>query len=187
MGRTSLTTARAVFLDRDGVLNAAVIREGKPYPPASVRDLKITPEAPECLARLRAAGFLLIVVTNQPDLARNQQTRKGLNEIHAALNAALPIDAIYVCDHDSGDECDCRKPKPGMLLAAARDFHIDLTRSFLIGDRWRDVEAGARGGCRTVFLDFGYQERGPETPPHVTVNNLAEGVDWILKVSSAVS
>jgi D-glycero-D-manno-heptose 1,7-bisphosphate phosphatase len=148
--------------------------------------LQITPEAPGCLARLRAAGFLLIVVTNQPDLARGKQSRVVVEEIHAALCSAMPLDAIYICDHDGAEECDCRKPKPGMLLAAAGKFHIDLTQSFMIGDRWRDVEAGARAGCRTVFLDFGYLERGPEVAPQITVGTLSEGVDWILKFSSDV-
>jgi len=178
MGRGALRPA--VFLDRDGVLNEAVIRDGKPYPPDSVRGMKITPGAPQSLARLRAAGFLLIVVTNQPDLARGKQTREAVDEIHAALRAAMPLDAIYVCDHDSADKCDCRKPHPGMLLTAAADLNINLGQSFMIGDRWRDVDAGARAGCRTVFLDFGYQERGPETPPDVTVSTLSQGVDWIL-------
>ena len=176
-----MTPARAVFLDRDGVLNAATVSDGRPYPPDSVRELKITPEAPECLLRLREAGFLLIVVTNQPDLARGKQTPEAVEEIHSALRAAMPLDAFYVCAHSDEDECDCRKPKPGMLLAAARDFRIDLSQSFMVGDRWRDVEAGARAGCRTVFLDFRYRERGPETPPHVIVGALAEGVDWILQ------
>lgn len=178
-----MKAARAVFLDRDGVLNAATVRDGKPYPPQSLGELKITPEAPACLERLRAAGFLLIVVTNQPDLARGKQTREVVDEIHSALRSAMPLDAFYVCAHSDEDECDCRKPKPGMLLAAADDFHIDLANSFMVGDRWRDVEAGARAGCRTVFLDFGYRERGPEPPPHVTVGTLGEGVEWILGCS----
>ena len=182
MGRGALN--RAVFLDRDGVLNEAVVRDGKPYPPDSVQEMKITPDAPESLARLRAAGFLLIVVTNQPDLARGKQTREAVDEIHAALRAAMPLDAIYVCDHDGAEKCACRKPNPGMLLTAAADFKIDLAQSFMIGDRWRDVEAGARAGCRTVFIDFAYQERGPETAPDATVSTLSQGVDWILSSGS---
>jgi D-glycero-D-manno-heptose 1,7-bisphosphate phosphatase len=172
--------ARAVFLDRDGVLNAAIVRDGKPYPPASLAELVIAPDAFESLQRLRAAGYLLIVVTNQPDLARGAQTRETLEQIHSALRAAMHLDAIYICDHDGPDACDCRKPKPGMLLAAARDFGIDLTQSVMVGDRWRDVDAGARAGCRTVFLDYGYAERAPDAVPDLTVPRLRDAVDWIL-------
>jgi len=171
---------RAVFLDRDGVLNAALVRDGKPYPPRTIAELRITPGARTALVRLREAGFLLIVVTNQPDLARGTQSREALEEIHAVLRAAMPLDAIYVCDHDGPDACECRKPKPGMLQAAARDFNIDLSASFMVGDRWRDVDAGAQAGCSTVFLDFGYRERGPDSTPNVIVGSLTAAVDWIL-------
>jgi D-glycero-D-manno-heptose 1,7-bisphosphate phosphatase len=176
-----LSLARAVFLDRDGVLNATILRDGKPYSPASVSELEIEPDAADCLRRLRNAGYLLIVVTNQPELARGTQSHAAMEAIHCALRSALPLDAIYVCEHDGPDECDCRKPKPGMLLTAAADFGIDLTQSFMIGDRWRDVDAGARAGCRTILLDFGYAERGPETAPSITVARLRDGVEWILK------
>lgn len=178
MGSRKVTPA--VFLDRDGVLNVAAVRDGLPYSPANVRELKIAPGAPESLARLRAAGFLLIVVTNQPDLARGKQTREVMEEIHGALRSTLPLDAIYVCPHDTADNCSCRKPAPGMLLAAAADFHIDLPRSFMIGDRWRDIDAGARAGCRSVLIDFGYRDRASDAPPQATVGSLSEGVDWIL-------
>ena len=135
---------------------------------------------PEALARLRAAGYRLIVVTNQPDVARGVQTRAAVEAIHAELLArGLPIDDFRVCYHDDADGCDCRKPKPGLLLAAAREEGLDLAASFLVGDRWRDVEAGKRAGCTTVFIDYGYAE--PErSQPHVRVRSLAEAADWIL-------
>jgi D-glycero-D-manno-heptose 1,7-bisphosphate phosphatase len=179
-GRARSRGARAVFLDRAGVLNKAIVREGKPFPPASLAELEIVADAPDCLRRLRAAGYLLIVVTNQPDLSRGTQTREAVERIHAALRAAMPLDAIYVCDHDGSDGCECRKPKPGMLLTASRDFGIDLAQSFLIGDRWRDIDAGAQAGCRTVLLDFRYAERAPETAPARTAASLRDAVDWIL-------
>jgi D-glycero-D-manno-heptose 1,7-bisphosphate phosphatase len=113
------------------------------------------------LQALKAGGYALIVVTNQPDIARGMSSRKLVASIHERLSEELPIDAILTCFHDNADECDCRKPKPGLLLAAARDFNIDLSSSFMIGDRWRDVEAGKRAGCRTFFLDCGYQEQAP--------------------------
>lgn len=160
-----------------------MVRDGKPYPPVDAAALEIVPEAPECLEKLRQAGYLLIVVTNQPDIGRGTQTREAVEEIHAKLRDAMPLDAIYICVHDGVESCQCRKPKPGMLLDAVRDFEIDLTRSFMIGDRWRDVEAGNRAGCKTVFLDFGYSEKGPETPPSIKVRSLRQGVDWILDAS----
>lgn len=169
----------AVFLDRDGVLIRATVRNGKPHPPESVDLMEILPDVPEALARLRQAGFHLIVVTNQPDVARGRETREGVEAMHARLSAALPIDDVRVCYHDDVDACACRKPEPGMLIDAARDHGIDLSRSFMVGDRWRDVEAGRRAGCRTVFLDYGYAEPQPESPDRV-VATLSEGVDWIL-------
>jgi D-glycero-D-manno-heptose 1,7-bisphosphate phosphatase len=184
MGRYPLRPA--VFLDRDGVLNVAEVRDGKPYPPVSLAAMKIVPEAPQCLEMLRKAGFLLVVVTNQPDIARGTQTRTAVDEIHAALRTAMPLDAIYVCPHDGAEGCPCRKPKPGMLLDAARDLGIDLPRSFMVGDRWRDVEAGQRAGCRTVFLDFGYTEKAPEAPADMAVPSLSAGVRWILSNGGTV-
>ena len=155
---------RAVFLDRDGVLNAAVVREGRPYPPPSLAEMTLLPGAEDACARLRAAGFLLIVVTNQPDIARGAAKRGEVDEINAALQTRLALDEVCVCPHDDADGCACRKPKPGLLLAAARRWNIDLTRSFMVGDRWRDIEAGQAAGCRTAFLDYGYAERRPERP-----------------------
>jgi D-glycero-D-manno-heptose 1,7-bisphosphate phosphatase len=178
---------RAVFLDRDGVLNKALVRDGKPYPPANLAEFEIVAGAKEGLQALRAAGFLLIVVTNQPDIARGTQTRQMLEELHTALRSALPLDAIYVCDHDSPEQCACRKPRPGMLLTASQDLNIDLPSSFLIGDRWRDVDAGASAGCQTVFLDFKYSERGPDHSPSKTVSSLQEGIAWILSQATAAA
>jgi D-glycero-D-manno-heptose 1,7-bisphosphate phosphatase len=173
--------ARAVFLDRDGVLNRPVVREGKPYPPASADELKVSPDAPAALAALKQAGFRLYVVTNQPDVARGAATRAAVERIHAALGEALPLDGFYVCYHDDGDRCECRKPKPGLLLAAAAEHGISLGASYLIGDRWRDIEAGQRAGCRTAWLDFGYAEPGPAAPPDARVASLVEAAAWILR------
>jgi D-glycero-D-manno-heptose 1,7-bisphosphate phosphatase len=171
---------RAVFLDRDGVLNEAIVRQGKPYPPATIEELKLDPGAAPALERLKQASFLLIVVTNQPDVARGTQTREGVERIHAAIGSALPVDAFYVCWHDDRDACQCRKPKPGLLLEAAGRYAIDLRRSFLIGDRWRDIEAGSAAGCRTVQIDRGYSEKLPQKPPDCRAISLTEAVDWII-------
>ncbi|MCU0246705.1 MAG: HAD family hydrolase [Bryobacter sp.] len=174
---------RAVFLDRDGVLNRAVIRNGKPYPPDSVDELEMVPEAARELNRLKDRGFLLVVVTNQPDVARGRQTREAVEAIHARMRASLPLDEVRVCYHDDRDGCSCRKPKAGLLLAAAGELGIDLPGSFMVGDRWRDVDAGAAAGCRTVWIDSGYQERGPSAPPDFRAADLCETVSWILQQS----
>lgn len=174
---------RAVFFDRDGVLNEAVVRDGRPYPPGGVDELKIIPEAAAALERLKRRGFLLLVATNQPDVARGTQTREIVMQINAALGAALPLDGFYVCWHDDADRCGCRKPRPGLLLEAAVQHSIDLAASFLVGDRWRDIDAGAAAGCRTVLLDWGYRERPPEHPPDFRARSLTAAVDWMLSLA----
>jgi transaldolase len=167
----------AVFLDRDGVLNTAVVRDGKPYPPASVDDLVIAPDAVQALRRLRAAGYRLVVVTNQPDVARGTQRREVVEGINAALAAALPLDEIRVCYHDDRDGCACRKPAPGLLTQSPEH---DLARSVMVGDRWRDVEAGRRAGVgASILIDREYAEP-PGADPDVRVRSLTEAVDWIL-------
>jgi D-glycero-D-manno-heptose 1,7-bisphosphate phosphatase len=171
---------RAVFLDRDGVLNEAIVRDGKPYPPQTAAEVRMAPGAAEALQRLKSRGLALIVVTNQPDVARGTQTAEAVNAIGARLRRELPVDEILVCMHDDGDGCDCRKPKPGLILEGAARFGADLARSFLIGDRWRDIEAGQAAGCRTVWLDRGYRERGPAQPPDARVRSLGEAVEWIV-------
>lgn len=182
IGQIGAIRRRAVFLDRDGVLNRAVIRDGKPYPPRTVEELEMVPEAPACLGRLKAAGLLLLVVTNQPDVARGTQTRHTVESINASLTARLPLDGFYVCYHDSADACHCRKPKPGLLTDAALDHAIDLGASFMIGDRYRDVEAAQAAGCFSVWIDYGYSERGPTRPADARVQSLGEATDRILAV-----
>lgn len=169
----------AVFLDRDGVLNRAVVRDGKPFPPRSVRELEILPGVSEACATLRQAGLVLIVVTNQPDVARGQTTLQQLAAIHAALVSRIPLDGVLVCPHDDDDRCRCRKPAPGLLLDAARDLDLALERSVMVGDRWRDVEVGRRAGCSTVFIDAGYSEEQPQGQD-LTVASLSDAVSWIL-------
>lgn len=153
---------KAVFLDRDGVLNKATIKNGRPYPPRNVGEVQILSGVLEALENLRAIGFKLIVITNQPDVARGSVTLKSVEKINAHLNKFLPLDDIFCCFHDDLDNCNCRKPKPGGLLAAARKYDIDLDKSYMVGDRWRDIEAGSSAGCKTIFLDYGYAEKQPD-------------------------
>jgi D-glycero-D-manno-heptose 1,7-bisphosphate phosphatase len=161
MGICCQMTRPAVFLDRDGVINRASVRDGTPHPPASLQDLEILPHVPEALSALKARGYSLVVVTNQPDVARGTSSRELVGSIHERLKSTLDLDAIFTCFHDDADGCDCRKPKPGLLYRAANDLGIDLPSSFMVGDRWRDVEAGKRAGCRTFFVDCGYHESPP--------------------------
>ena len=171
---------RAVFLDRDGVLNEAIRRNGRPHPPAGLADLRIPAEVPPAVSRLREAGFLAIVVTNQPDVARGAQTREAVEAINRAIRAQVSVDEIRVCYHDDDADCACRKPGPGLLIDAAREHGVDLATSFMVGDRWRDIEAGRRAGCHTVFIDYDYEEQRPMPPADVNVRSLTEAVEWIL-------
>ena len=172
---------RGVFLDRDGVLIGATVAAGRPRPPATLSDAQVLPNVAAACHTLRASGAVLVVVTNQPDLARGTTTVGEVTAINRALQRALPLDDIVVCPHDDADKCACRKPQPGMILDAAARLNIDLRRSVMIGDRWRDIEAGARAGCRTVFVDRNYCEPQPESPDLV-VREFPDALPWILSV-----
>jgi D-glycero-D-manno-heptose 1,7-bisphosphate phosphatase len=173
-------TRRAVFLDRDGVINRAVVRDGKPYPPDKLAGLRILPGVREACRSLREAGFLLILVTNQPDIARGKADANEVSAIHTHLQRFLRLTDVKVCPHDDAAECDCRKPKPGLVLKAARDWDIDLAASYFVGDRWRDVQAGQRAGCRAMFIDYNYRERRPEAP-FVAVRSLRDAAVRIVE------
>ncbi len=177
--------ARAVFLDRDGVINRAVVREGRPYPPELPGQFELLEGVPAALERLRAAGYLLIVVTNQPDVARGKVKQETVEAMHRGLREKLALDEIVACYHD-GDHCACRKPKPGTLLEAARRHQLELGHSFMVGDRWRDIEAGQRAGCQCFFIDYGYQEQQP-IPPFMRVTSLAHAAEWIINAGPAES
>ena len=178
---------RSVFLDRDGVLNHPVVKDGLPSPPAQLSEFELYPDVADCCARLKQAGFLLIVVTNQPDVGRGTQTHEAIAAMHARLKTEIPsLDDIEICFHAGsahGDPCDCRKPKPGMLLRAAATHQIDLKRSFLIGDRWRDVDCAHAAGCRAVFIDRGYREKLRKLPEFM-VSNFNEAVAVILDATA---
>ena len=175
-----MNLSKAVFLDRDGVLNRALVLDGLPHPPRTLAELEILPGVEIACRRLKEAGFRLIVVTNQPDVARGKQSWESVEEMNAFLAGVLNIDEVVVCYHDDPDKCDCRKPAPGMLLRAAQRWAIDLAGSFMVGDRWRDIEAGRRAGCRTVLIRSGHGEALTEPPDHAA-DSLADACDWILK------
>jgi D-glycero-D-manno-heptose 1,7-bisphosphate phosphatase len=174
---------RAVFLDRDGVLNEVTVRDGKPYSPDSLADLVIVPDAAEALALLRRHGFRLVMVTNQPDIARGRISSEEVARMNHHVSSRLAIDAVEVCEHDDADNCGCRKPKPGMLIRAAARDGISLPESFMIGDRWRDIEAGHRAGCRSILIGDGYANE-PKAAADIAVANLTEAAEWILAKSA---
>jgi len=170
----------AVFLDRDGVINHPIIRDGKPHAPASLAEFELLPGVKESLASLKAQGYLTLIVTNQPDVPRGTAQRESIDAIHDQLKKDLPLDGIFACFHDDADRCGCRKPLPGLLFRAAREFNIDLKSSFMVGDRWRDMEAGKRAGCRTFFIDWRYRNEPPNACDH-RVSSLAEASAMILR------
>jgi D-glycero-D-manno-heptose 1,7-bisphosphate phosphatase len=169
----------AIFFDRDGVINQAQVRDGKPYPPGNLAEVVVLPGVAEALISLRDAGYMLIVVTNQPDVARGTTPRAIVEEINTYLATHLPIDEFRTCYHDSCDGCDCRKPLPGSLLSAAKQHNINLRKSYMVGDRWRDIEAGMDAGCTTIFIDYGYDEKNPEVVNY-RVKSITEAVQIIL-------
>ena len=181
----STATKRAVFLDRDGVINRALTRDNKPYPPTSLDEFEILPGVVEACRKLKQAGYLLIVATNQPDVGRGDLEQGVVERIHAFMRRELPLDRVEVCFHPGRgmSERDCRKPQPGMLRRAAKDLNIDLTASWMIGDRWRDIDCGHAAGCRTVFIDYGYDEPLKQQPDF-HAKNLLEAAEIILKLES---
>ena len=174
---------RAVFLDRDGVLNRAVVRDGHPCPPPGVEAFELHDDVVSGCARLKEANFLLVVITNQPDVGRGKQSRKTVEAMHLKMQSALPsLDRIEVCYHAGeryGEPCDCRKPRPGLILRAAADLKIDLGASYVIGDRWRDIDCARAAGCRAIFIQRGYEESLRESPDF-TVRNFNDAVSALL-------
>jgi len=140
------------------------------------------PGVREACNRLREAKFALILITNQPDIARGLVSAGQVSEMNQRLKSFLRLDAVGVCPHDDSARCSCRKPQPGLLLEAARVWNIDLEASFIVGDRWRDIEAGHRAGCRAIFVDYGYAEQRPDGP-FVGVRSLREASQYILRTT----
>ena len=168
----------AVFLDRDGVLNRPILRQGRPHPPDSLKDLEVYPDAAISLRRLKDAGFVPVVVTNQPDVARGLQRAEVVHEINRELRKRVEVAAVYVCFHDDATDATAGSRLRAFSSMPRSDLGLDLTRSFMVGDRWRDVEAGRRAGCRTVYIDRRYSECSPQDADVVT-ESLADAVSWI--------
>lgn len=171
---------RAVFLDRDGVINANLERDRRPFAPTKLEEFHFLPGVDLAIRRLKDAGFLIVVVTNQPDVPNGITPRETVEAMHDRIRSDLPVDDIEVCFHKDGDGCDCRKPKPGMLLTAAIKHNIDTKRSWMVGDRWRDIDAGKAAGCSTIFIDYGYVQDQPVHADKI-VASLTEATGYILQ------
>lgn len=176
----SNTLLPAVIFDRDGVLNKTLVVQGKPYAPREFKDFHIFPEAEIVIREIKKAGYLTFVATNQPDVGNGLVKREIVEKMHKLLNKTLVLDGIKVCYHSQGAGCPCRKPKPGMLLEVATEHSVDLKRSFMIGDRVGDIEAGLIAGCKTIFIDYDYAEGKPQNA-HYIVRSLQEASNIILQ------
>lgn len=169
----------AVFLDRDGVLVETEIRRGKPFAPRSLAEFTVFADAKAHCDRLKQAGFILVVVSNQPDVGNGLVARSVVEAMNEKLRAELPLDAVKICYHSQDKGCACRKPAPGLLLEAAKELILDPAASFMIGDRWLDIVAGKNAGCHTILIDRDYAEK-EKTRPDATVRSLGEAVDVVL-------
>lgn len=181
---SGISGRRAIFLDRDGVIVIPEMRDGRSFAPRHLEEFRLYPEAKTALDRFKEAGYLLVVVTNQPDVEKGLISRYTLDQMHDRIRRALPIDRIEVCTHTQSAECSCRKPKPGMLLDAARECQIDLKNSYMVGDRASDIEAGIAAGCETIFIDLDYVDELKPKSAHHIVRSIAEAADIILGVKS---
>jgi len=171
----------AVFLDRDGIINRAMVRDGRPYPPSQLGELEILPGSITSLSQLADFGYVLIGVTNQPDVARGLQSREMVEAFNTLIQSKLPIREIFVCYHDDIDNCECRKPKPGLILKAADKYGLDLSKSWMVGDRWKDIAAGQAAGLKTIFVDYHYSEDYVGASADFTVDDTIYLADVILK------
>jgi D-glycero-D-manno-heptose 1,7-bisphosphate phosphatase len=170
---------KAVFLDRDGVLNRSILLDGVPKPPISISDIQILEGAIEAIQILKDHNFIPVVVTNQPDVARGFTTQSNVEAINTFIGNALEIEHFYTCFHDDSDLCGCRKPSPGLIICAAQELKLDTSRSYLVGDRWRDISAGQAVGCQTFFIDYSYPELKPKMP-FKEVSSLLEAVNLMV-------
>ena len=173
----------SVFLDRDGVIVKAHIKNNKPFAVNNIDDFEILPGVKEAIQSLKELDFLVVVVTNQPDISKGLINVNTLNKMHEILMSELAIDDIKFCPHISENNCSCRKPKPGMLLEASSEHLIDLNNSYMIGDRISDIEAGNNAGCKCIFIDYNYSEtKGKKIGTSMIVRSLTQAVDLIKKL-----
>lgn len=157
---------KAIFLDRDGVINKAIVVNGKPYPPTRMGEVHVIEGIKDLIKLWHEEGYLVIVVTNQPDIGRNTVNKRSVVKINNFLKYEVLFDDLFMCPHRDRDNCECRKPKTGLFKQAKEKYDIDFEESYMIGDRWKDIEAGKRVGCKTIFIDYGYSEELTEKPDY---------------------
>jgi len=170
---------KCVFLDRDGVINLPIVINKKPYSPRRIEEFIFTSEIKNLISKVVNHGYKVIVITNQPDIASGDLSESLLNYFHQRIIDEMLVDDIFVCKHLSSDNCNCRKPKPGLILEAALKHKINLKESFFIGDRWKDVDAANNVECHSIFIDYGYREK-LKTVPKNCVKNLNAAFEVIL-------
>ena len=151
---------KAIFFDRDGVLIQAPVIDGKPKSIENVSDIIFIVEE-SLIIKLRDLGFYLIAITNQPDISRKKIKPEFVEKINNLIKTKYYLDDFYVCPHSDQDNCECRKPKNGLILDAAKDYNLDLSSCFMIGDRWRDIAAAEISGCKSIYIDYSYNEQKP--------------------------
>jgi D-glycero-D-manno-heptose 1,7-bisphosphate phosphatase len=169
---------RAVFLDRDGVIIETKVEFGRPIAIRKKNEIKMLGDATKGIKLLLNSGFELVIITNQPDVAKGITPIEHVNQIHKEISRLTGLKHFYICSHADSDSCECRKPKPGLLISASENLNLDLDNSFLIGDRWRDIASGQKAGCRCYFIDYGYNEAQPN-PPFTRVHTLFEAATLI--------
>ena len=179
MGVGICAVRRAIFLDRDGVINKAVIREGRPYPPVNWNEFSWVNGIQDVTQKLKEAGYLLFCVTNQPDVGRGLQDRSMIEAFHKYILESLPLEKIYTC-YDYSNNNPLRKPKPGMIFELRKKYHLNLEDCWVVGDRWKDIDAGNTAGCQTIFLDYGYDETLKSSPDYV-ISDLRQLIPLVIK------
>ena len=174
---------RAVFIERDAILNEVRSGPKQQISPLTLEEFKVIASAEGPLKKLKAAGFLLIVTTNQPGLSRGYQSRRDLDRMHDILRRTFPLDDIMVCPHDENDHCPCRKPRPGLLIEAAFKWHLNLDHSFVISNKWQDAEAARTAGCTSLLLKSPWVG---QVHHDFVLSDLATIVDKILQIKQPV-
>jgi D-glycero-D-manno-heptose 1,7-bisphosphate phosphatase len=173
-------TKPALFLDRDGVIIKSYTINGKPFPPRSLDKVLLLDDVVQSVNMVKNFGFEIVVITNQPDIATGKTTIEFLNQVHEIIKDDTGINKFYICPHTDKDYCNCRKPKPGLFIQAAKELDLDLSKSFMVGDRWSDITAGQQAGCKNFFIDRGYAEKKPESP-YIRVFSLLQAINFILE------
>ena len=176
---------KAAFLDRDGVLNLTPLMDGVPKPPSYPSEVEILSGVFEAIQLIKMHNYLPVVITNQPDVARGSRTKEQIEAINLHIGSRLQIDHFYTCFHDDIDQCKCRKPAAGLIYQAAIELQLDVSRSFLVGDRWRDIAAGQAAGCECYFIDYSYPEKQPDLP-YLKVLSLLDAVQTAIGAPNGI-